>query len=81
MPFSSLIFLTPSPPKLTRRSRLDHICSCFFLRASVLCLLAVAFARPFLRQEAQQNLGEDTQRRIAVLIDTSASLRQGRPLD
>jgi hypothetical protein len=76
MPFSSLIFLSPSPPKLTRRSRLDHLLL-LFLRASVLCLLAAAFARPFMRQEAQWNLGEDTQRRIAVLIDTSASLRRG----
>ncbi|MGP0067313.1 MAG: BatA domain-containing protein [Isosphaeraceae bacterium] len=76
MPFSSLIFLTPSPPKLTRRSRLDHLLL-LLLRASVLCLLAVAFARPFLRQEAQWNLGEETQRRIAVLVDTSASLRRG----
>ena len=25
MPFSSLIFLAPSPPRLTRRSRLDHL--------------------------------------------------------
>jgi hypothetical protein len=76
MPFSSLIFLSPSPPKLTRRSRLDNL-FLLFLRAGVLCLLAAAFARPFLRQEAQWNLGEDTQRRIAVLIDTSASLRRG----
>ncbi len=76
VPFSSLIFLTPSPPKLTRRSRLDNLLL-LFLRAAVLCLLAFAFARPFLRQEAQWNLGEDTQHRIAVLIDTSASLRRG----
>ncbi len=76
VPFSSLIFLAPSPPRLTRRSRLDHLLL-LLLRASALCLLAFAFARPFLRQEAQWNLGEETQRRTAVLIDTSASLKRG----
>ena len=76
VPFSSLIFLSPSPPKLTRRSRLDNLLL-LLLRAAVLCLLAAAFTRPFLRQEAHWNLGEDTQHRIAVLIDTSASLRRG----
>ena len=25
VPFSSLMFLSPSPPRLTRRSRLDHL--------------------------------------------------------
>jgi hypothetical protein len=76
VPFSSLIFLAPSPPRLTRRSRLDNILL-LLLRATVLCLLAFAFARPFLREQAHWNLGEDTQRRTAVLIDTSASLRRG----
>src|SRR5262249_54393729 len=47
------------------------------LRASALSLLAMAFTRPFLRQEAHWNLGEDQERRIVVLIDTSASLRRG----
>ena len=75
VPFSSLIFLTPSPPRLTRRSRLDHILL-LILRGLALCLLAFAFARPFLREQAQWNLGQDTQRRTAVLIDTSASLRR-----
>src|SRR5262249_44804576 len=35
------------------------------------------FARPFLREKAHWNLGEDTQRRTAILVDTSASLRRG----
>ena len=49
VPFSSLMFLSPSPPRLTRRSRLDHWLL-LLLRAAALCLLAFAFARPFLRQ-------------------------------
>ncbi len=81
IPFSSLLFLTPSPPRLARRSRLDNILL-LILRASVLCLLAFAFARPFLRQKAEWNVGEnETRRRTAVLIDTSASLRRGNLWD
>ncbi len=52
LPFSSLMFLRPSPPRLTRRSRLDHLLL-LFLRALALCLLALAFARPFLREVAE----------------------------
>ena len=55
VPFSSLMFLTPTPPRLTRRSRLDHLLL-LLLRAAALCLLAFAFARPFLRQAARLGL-------------------------
>jgi hypothetical protein len=75
-PFSSLIFLSPSPPRLTRRSRLDQWLL-LLLRATALVLLTVAFARPFLRQAAGMSLGDVEQRRVAVLIDTSASMRRG----
>ncbi len=76
VPFSSLIFLSPSPPRLTRKSRLDHWLL-LLLRATALILLTVAFARPFLRQAAGMSLGDAGERRIAVLIDTSASMRRG----
>ena len=76
VPFSSLMFLSPSPPRLTRRHRLDHW-FLLLLRATALILLAVAFARPFLRQSAGLILGDTEQRRIALLIDTSASMRRG----
>ena len=76
VPFSSLIFLTPSPPKLTHRSRLDNLLL-LLLRAAALCLLALAFARPFLREQSRWNVNEDSQHRVALLIDTSASLRRG----
>jgi hypothetical protein len=74
--FSSLMFLSPTPPRLTRRSRLDHV-FLLLLRAAALCLLAFAFARPFLRQAAHLDFGEGDRRRIAVVIDTSASMRRG----
>jgi hypothetical protein len=76
IPFSSLMFLNPSPPRLTRRSRLDHLLL-LLLRAMALSLLALAFTRPFLRQEMRFDSGVVDQRRIALLIDTSASLRRG----
>jgi hypothetical protein len=75
VPFSSLMFLSPTPPRLTRRSRLDHWLL-LLLRAAALGLLAFAFARPFFRQAASLDFGDRQERRIALLIDTSASMRR-----
>jgi Mg-chelatase subunit ChlD len=75
VPFSSLMFLAPTPPRLTRRSRLDNILL-LLLRASALALLALAFARPFLREPVSLNFGDVERRRVLVLVDTSASLRR-----
>ena len=76
VPFSSLMFLAPTPPKVTRRSRIDHWLL-LLLRAAALCLLAIAFARPFLRKAEGQDAGDGEIRRIALLVDTSASMRRG----
>ncbi len=76
VPFSSLMFLSPTPPRLTRRSRLENWLL-LVLRAAALALLAFAFARPFLRQAAPMDFGDVPERRIALLIDTSASMRRG----
>lgn len=74
--FSSLMFLSPSPPRLTKRSRLDNLLL-LILRATVLALLATAFARPFVRRSADLDFDWAVRRKIAVLIDTSASMRRG----
>jgi len=74
--FSSLMFLAPSPPRITRRSRLSNLLL-LLLRAAALSLLAIAFARPFLRRSADEALGKPQGRRVALLIDTSASMRRG----
>src|SRR5688572_2367750 len=74
--FSSLMFLTPSPPRLTRRSRLSNLLL-LLLRAAVLALLAFAFARPFLQRDAGTNVTRQQGRRIAILVDASASMRRG----
>lgn len=70
--FSSLMFLSPSPPRITRRSRLDNLLL-LLLRGLALVLLAVAFGRPFLRS-AHWMEEEPPARRMLVLVDTSASM-------
>ena len=76
VPFSSLLFLTPSPPRLTRRSRLEHW-PLLLLRATALILLAAAFARPFLRELSILNLGAGERSRVVILLDASASMKRG----
>ncbi len=73
--FSSLMFLAPSPPRLTRRSRIDNWLL-LLLRGLALILLALAFTRPFLREAANLSLDSIRGRRIAIVIDTSASMRR-----
>jgi aerotolerance regulator-like protein/VWA domain-containing protein len=77
MPFSSLMFLQPSPPRLTRRSRLEHLLL-LALRCAVLCLLAIGFARPFLKKAVPPSPAATQARRMVVLVDTSASMRRGK---
>ncbi len=72
--FSSLMFLRPTLPRFRSRSRLEHVLL-LVVRCAVLCLLAFAFARPFLRQPATPGAAASS-RRIVLLIDTSASMRR-----
>lgn len=74
--FSSLMFLQQSPPRLTKRSRLDNILL-LILRATAFILLAFAFARPFLQFGSNVDTYQSTGHRIALLIDTSASMQRG----
>jgi hypothetical protein len=73
--FSSLMFLLPTPPRLTKRSRLEHWLL-LLLRCLALALLALGFARPFFKETtANDAVGPGAVRRI-VLVDTSASMRR-----
>lgn len=74
-PFSSLMFLQPSPPRVTRRSRLENLLL-LLLRCLVLFLLAFAFARPFLSRPVDINNDLGAGRKIVVMVDTSASMRR-----
>src|SRR6266849_2454927 len=69
-PFSSLMFLLPSPPRLTRRSRLEHILL-LVLRCSVIGLIALGFARPFFKKAVNAEPSSAEARRMVVLVDTS----------
>ncbi len=73
--FSSLMFLDASPPRVTRRSRLEHLLL-LLLRCAVICLLALAFARPFFQKPLPPASGEDKGARVAILVDASASMRR-----
>jgi hypothetical protein len=73
--FSSLMFLDPSPPRITKRSRLEHILL-LLLRCAVICLLAFAFSRPFLQKPMAAVASPDENARVAILLDTSASMQR-----
>ncbi len=73
--FSSLMFLTPSPPRVTRRSRLENLWL-LFLRGLAICLLALAFARPFFRDANLIPVAQSEGERVVLLVDTSASMRR-----
>lgn len=73
--FSSLMFLERSPQLLTRRSKLERLLL-LAARCLALVLLAMLFARPFIRG-LDKNLGAGEGDAMAILIDTSASMRRG----
>lgn len=73
--FSSLMFLMPSPPRISKRHRLEHILL-LILRCLALLLLALGFARPFLTQTELNDPTAAQPKRIVVLLDRSASMRR-----
>ena len=73
--FSSLMFLQPSPPRLSRRHRVEHWLL-LLLRCLALVLLALGFSRPFFRQAAADDPTGAEPRRSVILVDTSASMRR-----
>ncbi len=74
VPFSTLMFLESSPPRVTRRSKIEHWLL-LLLRAVAVMLLVAAFSRPFLREHQEQTVNADSVRR-AILLDVSASMRR-----
>src|SRR3954464_11493397 len=73
--FSSLMFLLPTSPRLTKRGRLENWLL-LLLRCLALGLLAVGFARPFLKQSSLNDPTGGPAKRIVVLLDVSASMRR-----
>ena len=70
------MFLKPTPPRVTRRSRIENPWL-LLLRCLVIALLALGFARPFLKRENAAALpGANAGKRTVILVDTSASMRR-----
>ncbi|MGB1927286.1 MAG: BatA domain-containing protein, partial [Rubripirellula sp.] len=74
LPFSSLLFLNPTPPRLTKRSRINDWLL-LILRAMVILAMALAFARPYLRDSEKKTVTEPG-RRVVIMVDTSASMNR-----
>jgi hypothetical protein len=75
VPFSSLMFLRPTPPRVTRRRKLEHLWL-LLLRCLALVLLAAAFARPFFSGDITLPSAPSEARQVVLLVDTSASMRR-----
>lgn len=74
IPFSSLMLIQASPEAVVRRRRLKDLLL-LALRVSMLVLLALAFARPFIPQESLPFLPERQDESVVVLIDRSLSMQ------
>jgi hypothetical protein len=75
-PFSTLMFLTPTPPRVTKRSRIENLWL-LLLRCLVIALLALSFARPFfVRPASSLPPAAGAGKRTVILVDASASMRR-----
>jgi len=75
--FSSLMFLKSTPPRLTRRNRLEHVLL-LLLRCAAIGLLATGFARPFIKRAIPESSAGEPPKRMVILLDASASMRRGK---
>ena len=75
MIFSSLMFLKPTPPRVTKRRRLDNLLL-LLLRCLILLLLVTGFARPFIFTDDTQHSASGEARQIILLVDSSASMKR-----
>lgn len=75
MPFSSLMFLSPTPPRTVRSRKLEHLLL-LLLRCACLVLIATGFARPFFSKDQPPMESATGGRQIILLVDTSASMRR-----
>jgi hypothetical protein len=73
--FSSLMFLKPTPPRMTRRNRLENI-FLLLLRCLAICILALGFARPFLQKPMAATPTNTAGAQVVILVDTSASMKR-----
>ncbi len=76
VPFSSLMFLKATPKERVRRRRLRDVLL-MAVRAGLLALLALAFARPYLPERALPFLADPQNRSLVLMIDRSYSMQYG----
>jgi hypothetical protein len=74
--FPSLMFVRRIPYQSVRRRRIRHW-FLLFLRAAAIALIALAFARPFLRRNAAAAAIGSGARDVVILLDQSASMGYG----
>ena len=74
--FPSLMFVRRIPYQSVRRRRIRHW-ALLMLRAAAVALIVVAFARPFLRQNAAATAVTGGARELVILLDQSASMGYG----
>ena len=72
--FSSLMFLRTTMPRFRNRSRPENLLL-LILRCIIICLLVLAFMRPFFNKPIE-TLPVNQGKRTVLLIDTSASMRR-----
>ncbi len=75
VPFSVVQFLSPTQPKTTKRSTIEHW-PLMLLRILAVALITLAFARPFQRLAIDKAAAAGRADRIAILVDASASMRR-----
>lgn len=76
IPFSSLRFLSETPPPMESRRRLENW-PLLLLRLAALCLLVLAFARPAWLGQQPATPPESRRDKFIILMDISASMRRG----
>ncbi len=77
--FSTIRFLKQTPKKMILFQKIRHWLL-LLIRAAIIALLAVAFARPFFSQAISENAGWSP-RSVVILLDTSMSMRYGDVFD
>lgn len=73
--FSAMRFLSESPPRLCKRSRIQHPLL-LLLRCLIVAVLAAGFARPFLREDIPLVPSASVPQSVIALLDDSASMRR-----
>jgi Aerotolerance regulator N-terminal/von Willebrand factor type A domain len=74
--FPSLMFVRRIPYQSVRRRRIRHW-ALLLLRAAAMALIVLAFARPFLRKDAEAIAATGGARDVVILLDQSASMGYG----